>query len=172
MNEQPALDFDVPEPVSGDERIAREEIERFYAERVSARQAAFDKAAAELAAAQRLMATWHNTGKIAPMWPESNRHREELTALAIADEAVNRHTSAMQDAIRPILHAPTCSEAMAEARRISTSPDAADLLKTAEDLGGRAEALCRWLTAQGYDLGLWSAPGPGIKAGSKPRKRR
>ncbi len=164
--EQPALDFDAPEPVSADERIAREEIERFYVDRVAARQATLDKAAAELAAAQRLLTAWRDTGEIAPMWPEANPHRQKLTALAIADEAMNRHTAAMQEAVRPVLHAPTVGAAMAEARRINTSPDIAKLRKAAEDLGDRAKALCRWLTARGYDLGPWSV------TDSKTRKRR
>lgn len=156
-NEQPALDFHVPTPVSDDERIAREEIERFYVDRLRAAEEAYVKAGDALAAASRQHEAWCTTGQIAPVYSAPSQHRDELTIAAIVDDALNRHLSAMQDLIRPATQASSNTAAWTALRRYATSQEGAAAHAAATELGHRAKALCRWLMEQGHDLGPRSA---------------
>lgn len=155
-NEQPALDFHVPAAVSDDERIARKEIERFYAERLRAAEEAYDKAVAELSAeldqAKRQHAAWRETGEIVPIYSERHPRRVEMTAREIADTAYGRYTAAMQDLLRSAMRQ-THAATLAELGRLHASSDTAQRRAAAEVLNDRAEALCRWLRERGYDLG-------------------
>jgi hypothetical protein len=172
-DEQPALDFDVPEPVSADERIAREEIDRFYADRVKEAEEAYAKAADALAAASRLYEAWCETGTIVPVHPGKHPNRLTLTVREIADDSQNRYTAAMQDLIRPVMRAPTTAVAESELRRLRANPETATARAAADALGDRAKVLCRWLISQGHDIGPWSVVlDEDVSRTGKPRKRR
>jgi len=175
-DEQPPLDFNVPAPIGDDERIAREEIGRYYDDRAVAARRAVDEAAAALAAAQqrsveakRLQEAWRQRGEIVSTFPDARPNGIEETALDIVFDAQHQHTAAMQAILRPAMQAPTTAAAMAALDRLNAQPDTAARKAAADELGDRHLALARWLISQGHDLG---ALAPELDEPKRTQRRR
>lgn len=122
-----------------DAAIAREEITRYYADRVAKAQAALDKAQAELDECRRQQAVWTGRGEITAEGAND--------ALALTMEVallVSHSTSRFQKAAWAAI----------------SNRGNAELRAEADEAQKREEALRRWLTAQGFDLGAMALPEP------------
>ncbi len=125
-------------PEHSDTVIAREEIARYYADRVAEAQAAVAKAQAELDECQRRQTSWATRAEI-------TAERTDKLALTIeVAPLVSHSTSRFQKAAWASIQ----------------NPGHAGLRAEADEAGQREEALRRWLTAEGYDLGAMALPEP------------
>jgi len=71
--------------------------------------------------------------------------------------------------LAPALNAPTTGAAMAELATLDSRPNTAALRAAADTAHERMEALCRWLTTQGHDLGAMARPAPPQPGGRQRR---
>lgn len=136
--------FPTPGAVDPDEAIAREEITRYYEDRVTEARAALDKAQQKFDARVRERIEWHAAGRITHDGMDGKTVGE---ASMISSHATSRYMKAAQAAIY-------------------RGGDRAE----AERLGEREKALRRWLTAQGHDLGALAEPAP--EASKRKRGKR
>src|SRR5262249_15564957 len=82
--------------------------------------------------------------------------RDYLDASTVHDivvDAQGRYLRAARAVLAPALTAPTTTAAMAELHRLHTRPETPAPRETAETARARYQALCRWLSGQGHDLG-------------------
>lgn len=144
--------FPEPGPADPDEVIAREEIGRYYADRLAEADAALTAAQDVYRTRLAEMERWADRGEITP----DVVGRIDMAPGDIASHAWGRY----HKACRPLLAQMRPAE---NGLVINTSPGAASLRAEAERLGEREKALRRWLTAQGHDLGPLAEPQPGRK---------
>ena len=147
--------FPVSTPEHPDAAVAREEITRYYDERVVKAGEALAKAQAELARLVSERAAWTERGEITPDIVGGT----DMAPGAIASASIGR----WQQACKPLL-------AQMEAvggRVVNRDPAGARRMRAEADrLAERDKALRRWLTAQGYDLGALAEP-----PSARPRRR-
>lgn len=129
--------FTVVQPIGTDtEQIAREEITQHYADQVADARKAYEEAAAALAAAERARDAWTSRGQIT----SANRGVDPDNPVFIANQVLR-------------ITADSQSRYMAAARVAIDNRGDAQLHAEAEEARDRSEALLRWLTAQGHELG-------------------
>jgi seryl-tRNA(Sec) selenium transferase len=126
--------------MSSDEVLAREEVTRFYTDRVTEARAELAKAQAEVDRCEREQAAWIERGHITN---EAMAGTLRMEVVLIVSHSSSRYQKAGFAAMKK-------------------SGDSV-LRAVAEDADRRQEALRRWLTAEGYDLGAMALPEPKSK---------
>jgi len=129
--------FDPPPPPHPDAAVAKEEVTRYYTDRLN--EAEETLAAATAARANRLLDlnVWLARDEITSEGMAGDLH---MAALSIVGHAQSRF--------------------MAAARASIDSRSDAALRAAVDDVQARMEALRRWLTAEGYGLGVDALPAP------------
>lgn len=120
-----------------DAALAREEITRYYEDRVAEARAALAKAQALLDEREAAHTAWTQRGEIEP---EGRAGSLRMEAVLIVSHASSRYMQAAQKTI--------------------ANRGNAELGAAAEAASEREQELRRWLTAQGYDLGAMALPAP------------
>jgi len=144
--------FPAPQPEHPDAHVARQEISRYYSERADDARAALAEAQARLDARERELTAWNERGQISADVPAG---AIDLTAVVIESVTTGRYLDAARAAIYQRPGDPAALEEAEQARQ-------------------RSEALRRWLTAEGYDLGSRALPAPQDtrrRAGTRRRTR-
>lgn len=131
-----------------DATVAREEITRYYEDRVADAERRWREAVAELARREAERGAWLERGEITPDMAGGS----DMAPGAIASALISRY----QAACRPLLDQMRAVGGLV----VNRDPNAAQMRAEAERLGERDKALRRWLTAQGYDLGALAEPLP------------
>lgn len=127
-----------------DEQIAREEISAYYAEQFAKARQAFEAAVTRQAEAEQALAAWEQRGEItftsrdACISEKLAAELRRVDLVMITNHSMSRYMLAAKSAIE--------------------RPGDAELHAAALAAQERERALRRWLTAQGYDLGLDAAP--------------
>ncbi len=125
--------FDVPaDDRHPDAAVARQEIRRYYADQVTAAQAALAEASQRLAAADRALAAWDNRGQITP---------------------ADGRTTPLPGECCPcyLILAEAQSRWMAAAHKVIDNPHDEQLRAAAQAAEDRERALIRWLSDTGHD---------------------
>lgn len=129
--------FAAPTPEHPDAAAARGEISRYYEDRAAEARAALAEAQAELDTREQELTAWTQRGEITA---EGVAGSLRMEAVLIVSHSTSRYMQA--------------AHASFDHRGDQT------LHAAAEAASDRQEALRRWLTAKGYDLGDLALPAP------------
>lgn len=163
----PGLDDELA--AARDEQIAREEISRYYADKLAAAEKALAAAKADHAAVELARSTWEQSGQITttypgPVQPDVHDAHLCMQVMAILGDSQGRYIAVARQFLEPALKAPAAT-AQIELDRLHRRPEAPALKAAADAARERYEALGRWLSTQGYDTG----PGQDVSTGRRRR---
>lgn len=150
--------FDPPRPAHPDQQVAYEEIGRYYDDRVTEARAAFAEAQRLLNRCLAEQDAWVSGRKITPEMIGS----VDMAPSTISAASMDRYHAAC----KPVLAQMSARGGIV----VNNDPNIDEIREEAVRLGKREKDLRRWLTAQGYYLGLLAEP-PAEQRPRRPRRR-
>lgn len=150
--------FDPPRPAHPDQQVAYEEIGRYYDDRVTAARTAFAEAQRLLDRCLAEQDTWVSRREITPEMIGS----VDMAASSISAASMDRY----HEACKPVV----AQMSVRGGSVVNNDPNIGEIREQAVRLGDREKDLRRWLTAQGYHLGVLAEPPPAQRPG-RPRRR-